>query len=701
MATQPVTPNAAPPQQKPDALIGQIQEARKHGYKDDEIMSYLGKSNPDLAPKIQQAIGAGYKPEEILNHLAPPPPERTGLQTAVEVGKGAVKQLLTTGRGFANVASLGLGEKALGDKGRAALDSKLKLRNTPQEVGGVAEQVGEALVPIPGMSAIKAAQGAKLVTKMLVGAVREGLDVGTRAAVQSGGDVSKTAEGAGFGGALGAAVPLLGSVLKAGARAQYGRLLHPSGKNAQQVVEAKLLPKDGQGIKGVGSILDQGLKAVGTSRDAIAKKFSEQVKAATKEMNDVYTSLGPQAQVNLHPVLNDLAKFIKDNAVLPNGETVDKLLYARGIQLGRKLVNKTMATLLGDAPVQDVRRFRQIIDRQLFRKKLKVNAASAADDVKMQLRDSIADVIHSQHPTTAAVDAKFHFWKTAHNLMKDASTAEIGKGEEASARSNVPVRIGKDLIMAAAGEEAGRREGGTPGAIAGFAAGATLGEAFNSPAWRSVSAVSKNKVANLLSTGKGQAAADAATRALGWGLIRTTQPPTNPKDRKAEEPPTPKAAAPASSEPPQARPNPYLINKPGPPVPQASNKVINPPGVFVNQGAVSELPREDIHVDGDRFQFREGAKGKHAVTKKAGKDEDFDRERAGPLAVWKDPEDGKTYVVDGHHRLQRANASKYGKPLYVQYIDAKTADEARVKGELLNVHKDTHKPPDEDEADEN
>lgn len=47
----------------------QIEQARKAGYSDDEIVGYLKQSEP----KVTKALESGYSPSEVLSYLAPPP----------------------------------------------------------------------------------------------------------------------------------------------------------------------------------------------------------------------------------------------------------------------------------------------------------------------------------------------------------------------------------------------------------------------------------------------------------------------------------------------------------------------------------------------------------------------------------------------------------------------------------------------------
>lgn len=58
--------------------------------------------------------------------------------------------------------------------------------------------------------------------------------------------------------------------------------------------------------------------------------------------------------------------------------------------------------------------------------------------------------------------------------------------------------------------------------------------------------------------------------------------------------------------------------------------------------------------------------------------------KAGVLLVWEDPADGKTYVVNGHHRHELA--VKTGQPHeLVMKINAPTAEEAKVIGAETNI----------------
>lgn len=101
-------------------------------------------------------------------------------------------------------------------------------------------------------------------------------------------------------------------------------------------------------------------------------------------------------------------------------------------------------------------------------------------------------------------------------------------------------------------------------------------------------------------------------------------------------------------------------------------------------GRVQTVPTESLSVDPVRFQFKSNV-GKGGVSDKM-KDPDveWNPNLAGVLAVWKDPANGKDYVINGHHRYDKA--VRAGVPdLDVKFIQARDAQQARAIGALINI----------------
>ncbi len=100
--------------------------------------------------------------------------------------------------------------------------------------------------------------------------------------------------------------------------------------------------------------------------------------------------------------------------------------------------------------------------------------------------------------------------------------------------------------------------------------------------------------------------------------------------------------------------------------------------------SVQDVKPDSIHFDPERFQYKlhadagTGAVGSLAGVKK------FDPELGGVLQVWKDPANGKTYVVNGHNRLDLAKRLG-AETVSVRHVKAADAMEARSKGALTNI----------------
>lgn len=96
-----------------------------------------------------------------------------------------------------------------------------------------------------------------------------------------------------------------------------------------------------------------------------------------------------------------------------------------------------------------------------------------------------------------------------------------------------------------------------------------------------------------------------------------------------------------------------------------------------------EVNPNELDFDPKRFQYKlvHGSTGASGSLEGVGK---WDDNLAGVLQVWRDPKDGKDYVVNGHNRLNLAK--KLGaESVAVRYLNVKTPEEARALGALANI----------------
>lgn len=123
----------------------------------------------------------------------------------------------------------------------------------------------------------------------------------------------------------------------------------------------------------------------------------------------------------------------------------------------------------------------------------------------------------------------------------------------------------------------------------------------------------------------------------------------------------------------------YTPDNPAPKPTPAENK---PPGAAQPPPRIAVVSTRELHVDPDRFQYKRGM-GAGGVGSKL-KGVQYNPDLAGILNVWPDPADGKTYVVNGHHRHNRAIRDNVEDEA-VRYIQADSAKEARSIGALINI----------------
>ncbi|ULF49992.1 hypothetical protein PSCSP1o_00021 [Prochlorococcus phage P-SCSP1o] len=92
----------------------------------------------------------------------------------------------------------------------------------------------------------------------------------------------------------------------------------------------------------------------------------------------------------------------------------------------------------------------------------------------------------------------------------------------------------------------------------------------------------------------------------------------------------------------------------------------------------------EIAVNPQRFQFKQAGQTPTGQSGSLTKITKYNTDLAGVVSVWRDPADGKTYVVNGHNRL--AAAKRHQIPtINVRYLDAPDEATARVKGAMQNI----------------
>lgn len=100
-------------------------------------------------------------------------------------------------------------------------------------------------------------------------------------------------------------------------------------------------------------------------------------------------------------------------------------------------------------------------------------------------------------------------------------------------------------------------------------------------------------------------------------------------------------------------------------------------------GKAYNISPKELHVDPARFQYKQNVDDK-GVGQELKSVKTWNPDLAGVVSAWRDPESGKDFVVNGHHRHELADRLGVD-DMAVRYIDAKDAKEARGIGALINI----------------
>lgn len=407
------------------------------------------------------------------------------------------------------------------------------------KVGKFGEQAAEMMIPMSRVAKI---------TDALPAAVRIGADAltaGGIAGVQSGGDPSAAATAALTQGALGAGGEVLSrsgaakaasEMLKESAAGQYAQALLRGGgtKGNKLKAEDKLVPE----------LIDRGVSA--WTLKGLRNKAQSQVQSYGQAIDDAWRALPDGEAVPVDDVLSRLGKVAEDTHMAPDaaGRMIPMGPEAeRGIANIQKLqetisnfaepvkiwdvengVEKTMNVI----PAVKMRKLRQYFDKvsadagRFEGRTLSDQSTAAAHSMAA---DGIREELAKAYPDIAKINKEFSFWKDLAKVADDTIIRKTGHGPGLGAT------VTKGL--AAAGGMAG---GGVHGMVVANESMGMLQRAVNSTAWRTVSAVQKDRLANALAKGN-RGEAERLIRMIGATVTSAAarSRPTEPNQEQEQE----------------------------------------------------------------------------------------------------------------------------------------------------------------------
>jgi hypothetical protein len=313
------------------------------------------------------------------------------------------------------------------------------------------------------------------------------------------------ATGATLEGGLGVASSLRGPVaewLRNSGRDQYAKALRPRGVKVQEKVAKKLLSGANDDIVGRGIVF-------GSAKDLEAQAL-EKHQQLGKELDGAYSKLDEKAKFKLKPVYDDLWKFATENGLYKDGTVKEQKAITATLEQMKEIAEK-LGPEIGEASPSKIRDIRDLLTERA--KLYKTNAAGVSvkgpevDGYTKKLAETaskgLRSVLNDSSPTLKKLNREFEFWKTLHESLGARDKQLLGQMRFASRMFSTGKTIGGGLVGGAYGKHKDGITGAFEYGLIGAAGGVALSTALEHPLFNTVSAVVKDRIANLLVSGEG------------------------------------------------------------------------------------------------------------------------------------------------------------------------------------------------------
>ena len=328
--------------------------------------------------------------------------------------------------------------------------------------------------------------------------------------------------------ALRAAEPMrapAADMLRESANRQYAQVLNATTKG-NKLRSERVVPE----------LIDRGVTS--TTLKGLSEKSNTAAAAAGQAITDAFDNLPPNSRVGLGPVAAALEKGAQDAFTVENPQTGARVPMSgeasRGLQHIAE-INKALEQIAETDPATgemylsagNARRVRQFYDKVTKDaggyegKNLSDKSVAGAHEMAA---DAIREELAKEFPDIAKLNKEFSFWKDVSRVVDDTLIRKQGQAKG----------LGKK-IAGAAGAAGGFGTGGLTGAIIGKVALEQLESMVSSPAWRTISAVAKDRIADALSKGNRGAAEHYIRVARGAVLAQEARSKAAKNGAESEE----------------------------------------------------------------------------------------------------------------------------------------------------------------------
>jgi hypothetical protein len=227
-------------------------------------------------------------------------------------------------------------------------------------------------------------------------------------------------------------------------------------------------------------------KIIAFSKEGLSSKIAQELETAGNKLNIELAKILPETQVKIKPIIDALEE--SKNQFLVKG--TDIIAEPQAFKAASEL--QEIVAKLGDkASFESLRSLRQIWDKAVAKSKGFQKQLSDLDklDIKKDATNAIRNELAKEFPDVAKINAEYSLWKNAETVINETLRRTTGQKLPLSQRL---------------GQAAGRGVGLTKGLWEAIIYGELLKNAigfFQSTAWKTVSAASKQKLAEALIEG--------------------------------------------------------------------------------------------------------------------------------------------------------------------------------------------------------
>lgn len=221
------------------------------------------------------------------------------------------------------------------------------------------------------------------------------------------------------------------------------------------------------------------------SRKGLSSKVADQLEMSGHDIDEAWQALPADSKEPVKPIIdaleNSKSKFMVDGVV------VEPTAWKAADDL-----QKTILDVAKDNPEissESLRRVRQIWDESIARNKGFNKDLSDQDKltVKKEATGAIRKVLADSHPNIAKLNAEYTLWSKVDDVLSNTIKRKTGQDRPLG-----------EKVLAAGGIGGGAASAGLKGAVIGASTVAAITLATKSTLWRTLSATTKNKLADAI-----------------------------------------------------------------------------------------------------------------------------------------------------------------------------------------------------------